>query len=653
MINCALFLFGTVSDMSEIKAAEKRINKFKTAISPVLDRLPSAYSVEQSKTTANVPSLSAKTVPKQKEVIITQKNFEREFFNEATKKFVQIAPEILGAIGTMVKHPILTTGAIWKEVKDHPGETLKTLTMVWPLSESLVGEYKAYQLAGTSASNEEKTNALNESADKFGSAIFNLVILYAGKVAAKPVLQVAKAAAGPAIEVAAPVLEKTAQASRQMLTRVSENVKEAVTNVKLSDKAIGTGELVTAFNRAELLPSNSGGYFLGRIFGAKKVQSIFIIDVNDAKLLNDTYGKKAMDEAIKTVTEVTKDTMKVPGIRYGFEEQMGGMFTGPETVLKNCEALPKRISDEVLRLHGIKLTVKMGIAETGTDPATTIVHASRAAGASKLTGKVMAYTKDYGELFSMRGNWRAAAKEWAESNRVMDPDKLLEFVEKERGRIPLSKVFKKSAINETEGHIRASNQSALADVVRDEKPNHDPLSVLAPRGSTATKTANELSASGDYTVLKFSASLKGIDRLAPNYYKIARGGTLKFFNDGTTASYMSGDIHATTVLNSGISAGSGIKGFQLATRWEGLGDEITVLFKGTPSESEIRQYISTVKDRMDGALSRHAINRGASYSVSYAITTVKQSTPVSQALKETGERLGKLKAIEFTETEAP
>ena len=587
-----------MAGIPEVLKAEKKISEFKQSVT---------LQFEQG-------------LMKKESVTVTQDNFRTIFFERAEKKFVSVVPETLESLKllskALLKDPMPVVGAMWDEIKKDPKTMILNLTIIYPLGKSLVGEYKAYQLAGDSSiSNEEKLKAMNEAADEFGSSIFALASATSGITATKY--------AKPALKA----------------------LQEMAASAKLSRAALEVGELVNSSTRLGAMPRTAGGNLTNLLLGGEDVKTAGIIDITKAKDLNRLYGKPAIDAAIKTMDEATVRSLKVPGWRQGFEEKTLGSFQKLDDVLAKAVDLPDNIHKEILSKHNIDLNVKVGLVDTKTFKGETTLFLSRSAGASKYTGKTFAFTKEYQKLFEVKGDWKSVAENWAGKNGIKDIKGFIDYIEQERGRIDLKNVFSSKSIKDSDGIVKESNRSVIVKISKEQVPSHDPLHTLAPNGATAKQLGSKLSeelAEG-YTVAKFSPYLDGIDKLAPQYYKHARGGTLKFFNDGTLQAYSGGDNYVSKTLDASMEAGKNLKGFKFSTRADGWGDELTSVFSGQRTKEEINQYANLIEMKLNSQLSKRALENGVQFKVLSEFTSAPQKTPFGQILKETGEKLSKLK----------
>jgi diguanylate cyclase (GGDEF)-like protein len=100
-----------------------------------------------------------------------------------------------------------------------------------------------------------------------------------------------------------------------------------------------------------------------------KVFSILVIDLNDFKMINDTYGHVEGDRVLKEVASLLKKTLKPENTsaRYGGDEFVVLL---PDADTKAAEELKKILYDEMLRNFKGEVSFSIGVAtfpEDGTD----------------------------------------------------------------------------------------------------------------------------------------------------------------------------------------------------------------------------------------------------------------------------------------------
>jgi diguanylate cyclase (GGDEF)-like protein len=108
----------------------------------------------------------------------------------------------------------------------------------------------------------------------------------------------------------------------------------------------------------------------------ERVFSIVVIDIDDFKQVNDTFGHSAGDEYLKQTGDVIKHTLREQDIagRLGGEEFL---IILPETGLNGALRLANRIRQQIeetgLDYQGntIKATISAGVAQYKPDPAST------------------------------------------------------------------------------------------------------------------------------------------------------------------------------------------------------------------------------------------------------------------------------------------
>jgi diguanylate cyclase (GGDEF)-like protein len=95
--------------------------------------------------------------------------------------------------------------------------------------------------------------------------------------------------------------------------------------------------------------------------------SMIMLDVDDFKKVNDTYGHYMGDDVLRTVAEKCTETLRETDIigRYGGEEYVVLLpYAGKQESQKVAERLKKNISEQPIIFNGISIyvTVSIGIA---------------------------------------------------------------------------------------------------------------------------------------------------------------------------------------------------------------------------------------------------------------------------------------------------
>lgn len=102
-----------------------------------------------------------------------------------------------------------------------------------------------------------------------------------------------------------------------------------------------------------------------RFMRNKRPLSLIMIDIDDFKKINDTYGHQQGDEVLKYIGEVILKTVRKSDIacRYGGEELSVIMpQTNISTASKVAERIRKRIEKSMINDH-ISVTVSIGVSE--------------------------------------------------------------------------------------------------------------------------------------------------------------------------------------------------------------------------------------------------------------------------------------------------
>ena len=125
----------------------------------------------------------------------------------------------------------------------------------------------------------------------------------------------------------------------------------------------------------------------------KHTMSIFMLDIDYFKSVNDTHGHAIGDQVLKHVAKEIENSIRSTdyAVRYGGEEFI---IILPETVTKKAEELAERLRNNIANFHfttkankDIKLTVSIGIA-TYPNHAETISDLLKSADAAMYAAKV-------------------------------------------------------------------------------------------------------------------------------------------------------------------------------------------------------------------------------------------------------------------------
>ena len=94
------------------------------------------------------------------------------------------------------------------------------------------------------------------------------------------------------------------------------------------------------------------------------ISGLLMIDIDDFKIINDTYGHDVGDFAIKQIASIIKNHIRSTdyACRYGGDEFLIAFSSCPEDVIKTrAEEIRKCVSDDS-SLSNIKATVSIGVA---------------------------------------------------------------------------------------------------------------------------------------------------------------------------------------------------------------------------------------------------------------------------------------------------
>jgi diguanylate cyclase (GGDEF)-like protein len=197
---------------------------------------------------------------------------------------------------------------------------------------------------------------------------------------------------------------------RQLLESVSSQVAVALQNARLYELAMVdglTGLFVRRYFDARLDEEIKRADRFGTIF------SVVMIDIDDFKQLNDTYGHVVGDRALRAVAEIVRNQMRGvdTAARYGGEEislilprtEMVDAYNQAERIRRQVAELALELSPGEGEGGPVGLTASFGIAaypDCGAEGAVDLVRrADRALYRAKKTGKdrVELFWNDSGE----------------------------------------------------------------------------------------------------------------------------------------------------------------------------------------------------------------------------------------------------------------
>jgi len=177
--------------------------------------------------------------------------------------------------------------------------------------------------------------------------------------------------------------------SHELDSRTKELIK-AETQKEINEKLANTDALTGAYNR-RFLQDFSDKYI--QIAKREKHNfSIILADIDDFKLINDTYGHHVGDEIIQSFVDIVKKTIRENDIiiRYGGDEFV---ILLPNTNFSDTKIVAKKIIDELKvfnQKESLYFTTSMGISEIEEDDTTIdslIKRADEALYTAKKLGK--------------------------------------------------------------------------------------------------------------------------------------------------------------------------------------------------------------------------------------------------------------------------
>ncbi|MGL5990331.1 MAG: GGDEF domain-containing protein [Plesiomonas sp.] len=140
----------------------------------------------------------------------------------------------------------------------------------------------------------------------------------------------------------------------------------------------------------ELTQLHNRHYFLSKKKNLKQHYSIIIIDIDNFKKVNDTYGHHAGDQVLKAVAGRIKNSARQDDllIRWGGEEFVLILYTiNKSAVNARAESIRQAIADQSIGKHAITVSLGTCVAEADSDFDEVFQQADMALYASKSNGK--------------------------------------------------------------------------------------------------------------------------------------------------------------------------------------------------------------------------------------------------------------------------
>jgi diguanylate cyclase len=180
--------------------------------------------------------------------------------------------------------------------------------------------------------------------------------------------------------------------ARQEVQEAESRIQELETKLEQMSELVREDQLTGSLNRRGL--DDVFERELARAERRKSPLCIAMLDLDDFKRLNDTYGHNAGDEALVHLVRVVKDTLRRMDViaRFGGEEFL---IVLPETALEDAVQTVTRLQRELTRrifMHNnerLLMTFSAGVAlrEPGEEQASLIKRADTALYLAKKAGK--------------------------------------------------------------------------------------------------------------------------------------------------------------------------------------------------------------------------------------------------------------------------
>jgi diguanylate cyclase (GGDEF)-like protein len=175
------------------------------------------------------------------------------------------------------------------------------------------------------------------------------------------------------------------------------SIKNAMLHAEIKRKSITDG-LTGLFNHKHF--QERFDHELRRTLRSKKPISLFLMDIDFFKKINDTYGHQAGDEVLRHVSGVLKGALREIDIpaRYGGEEFAAVLVeTDKKSAVMTAERLREELAASLIRAEGheIRITASFGVASYPLDADTKdeiIGKADKALYHAKQNGRNMVVT---------------------------------------------------------------------------------------------------------------------------------------------------------------------------------------------------------------------------------------------------------------------
>ncbi len=180
---------------------------------------------------------------------------------------------------------------------------------------------------------------------------------------------------------------------REMATEIERHINTLTKEVEVYTNKAYIDSLTKVFNRRAF--EEFGVELIERFIAMGRKISVLMIDIDNFKEINDTYGHPVGDKVLEEVGTLIRDALRETDIvfRYGGEEFIAILpNTALEGALRAGENVRRRLESHTFRIDGreIRLTVSVGVAQVqeGDRSAKDVIErADKALYIAKKTGK--------------------------------------------------------------------------------------------------------------------------------------------------------------------------------------------------------------------------------------------------------------------------